>query len=405
MTAAAVNRSSQLIAQTEKYGAHNYAPLQVVLERGEGPFVWDVEGRRYFDMLSAYSAVNQGHSHPRILAALVEQAGRLALTSRAFFNDKLGAMLQKICELTGFARVLPMNTGAEAVETAIKCMRRWGYRKKGIPSGKAEIIVGSENFHGRTTTIVGFSTDPDAYEDYGPATPGFKIVPYGDAEALAGAITPNTCGVLLEPIQGEAGVKMPPDDYLPRVRQVCTDQNVLLCLDEIQTGLGRTGKLFAWEHSGARPDVIILGKALSGGFYPISGIATSAQIMDVFTPGSHGSTYGGNPLASAVAVAALEVLVDEKLAENAAQLGEHALARLRAELTSENICDIRGRGLLLAVEYSTGIAKQACKKLQSLGVLAKDTHKTTIRFAPPLVISREQLDQALDLIIGVLNSF
>lgn len=405
MTTAAVNRSRQLIAQNEKYGAHNYAPLDVVLERGKGPFVWDVEGRRYFDMLSAYSAVNQGHSHPRILAALVEQASKLALTSRAFHNDKLGTMLQKICELTGFARVLPMNTGAEGVETAIKCMRRWGYRKKGIPSGQAEIIVGSDNFHGRTTTIVGFSTDPDSYEDFGPATPGFKVVPYGDAAALTAAITPNTCGVLLEPIQGEAGVKMPADDYLPRVRQICTEQNVLFCLDEIQTGLGRTGRMFAWQHSGARPDIIILGKALSGGFYPISCIATSAQIMDVFTPGSHGSTYGGNPLAAAVAVAALEVLVDEKLAEQADSHGEHALARLRAELTSTNICDIRGRGLLLAVEYSTGIAKQACKKLKSLGVLAKDTHQTTIRFAPPLVISREQLDEALDVIVEALNGF
>ncbi len=398
-------RTQQIIAQNEQYGARNYAPLEVVLSRGEGPFVWDVEGTRYFDMLSAYSAVNQGHCHPKIVAALTAQAGTLALTSRAFHNDKLGDLCEKIATVTGYPKVLPMNSGAEGVETALKCMRRWGYDKKGIPQDKAEIIVFSENFHGRTITIVGFSTDPDSYEGFGPATPGFVVVPYGDAEALEKAINPHTCGVLIEPIQGEAGVKMPGDDFLPAVRKLCSENNVLFCCDEIQTGLGRTGKMFAWQHSGARPDIIILGKALSGGMYPISCIATSAEIMEVFTPGTHGSTYGGNPLASAVGIAALDVLVDEELAARAAERGAHALARLRAELTSPNIADIRGRGLLLAVEYSEGVAKKVCKALKKRGLLAKDTHKTTIRFAPPLVISEEQLDEALGIIIEVLNGF
>ncbi|MGE0709956.1 MAG: ornithine--oxo-acid transaminase [Planctomycetota bacterium] len=398
-------KTQELMAQALRYGANNYSPLEVVLTRGEGCFVWDVEGRRYYDMLSAYSAVNQGHCHPRIVKALVDQSRVLALTSRAFHNDRMGEMLEKIAKLTGFDKVLPMNTGAEGVETAIKTIRRWGYRKKGIAKDKAEIIVALGNFHGRTTTIVGFSDDPDSYTDFGPFAPGFVQVPYGDAEALKAAINENTAGVIIEPIQGEAGVKIPPAGYLAAVQQACRAQNVIFCLDEIQTGLARTGKMFAWEHDCERPDMIILGKALSGGLYPVSCIATRADIMDVFEPGSHGSTYGGNPVASAVAVAALDVLVDEGLAAKAAALGEHARARLTKELTSPNLAEVRVRGLMMAVEYTSGIAKQVVKKLKEQGVLAKDTHKTTIRFAPPLVIKQEQLDEALDAIIAVLNQF
>lgn len=393
------------LAQVDAFGARNYAPLEVVITRGEGCHLWDVEGRRYVDMLSAYSAVNQGHCHPRIVGALVEQAQRLTLTSRAFHNDRMGDMLQRIAQLTGFRAVLPMNTGAEAVETAIKAMRRWGYLVKKVPDGAAEIVVANGNFHGRTTTIVGFSDDPGSRDTFGPPTPGFVRVPYGDAEALARAIGPNTVGVLLEPIQGEAGVKIPPDDYLRRARALCTERRALLCLDEIQTGLGRTGKMFAYEHVGACPDLIVLGKALSGGVYPVSAVAGVAEVMDLFTPGTHGSTYGGNPLAAAVCVAALDVLVDEGLPERAARLGAHALKRLRAELTSTNVIEARGRGLMLAVEFRAPVAKAAVKALMKEGVLAKDTHETTIRFAPPLVISEATLDEALDLTIPVLNRF
>lgn len=404
MEAQVARDTQSFIQQAERFGAHNYHPLDVVLERGEGPFVWDVEGRRYYDMLSAYSAVNQGHCHPKIVAALSEQAAKLALTSRAFHNDRMGEMLERIAEVTGFGKVLPMNTGAEGVETAIKAMRRWGYEKKGVPADKAEIIVAEGNFHGRTTTIVGFSSDPGSYTHFGPFTPGFVQVPYGDAAALEAAITPNTVGVLLEPIQGEAGVKIPPDDYLPAVRAATTKANVVLCLDEIQTGLGRTGKMFAWQHTDTRPDMIILGKALSGGLYPVSCIACDAGIMDVFTPGSHGSTYGGNPMAAAVALAALEVLEQEELSAKAHDQGEHTRARLTAELTSSNVKEIRVRGLMIAVEYTTGIAHDVVVQLQAAGVLAKDTHETTIRFAPPLVITREQLDEALDIVIPILNA-
>jgi ornithine--oxo-acid transaminase len=393
------------IKQADEFGARNYAPLDVVIARGEGCHLWDVDGRRYIDFLSAYSAVNQGHGHPRIVRALVEQAQTLALTSRAFHNDRMGDMLQRIAEVTGFPKVLPMNTGAEGVETAIKAMRRWGYLVKKVPDGEAEVIVASGNFHGRTTTIVGFSDDPDARDSFGPATPGFVSVPYGDAAALARAVGPNTVGVLLEPIQGEAGVKIPPDDYLPGVRAVCTERRALLCLDEIQTGLGRTGKMFAWEHVGARPDLVVLGKALSGGLYPVSAVAGTREVMDLFTPGTHGSTYGGNPIAAAVAVAALDVIVDEGLVERAARLGAPALARLQGELTTANVREARGRGLMLAVEYRTSVAKDAVKALMKAGVLAKDTHKTTIRFAPPLVISDEQLDEALDVTLPILNRF
>jgi len=396
-------------------GAHNYHPLPVVLTRGEGCFVWDVEGKRYYDFLSAYSAVNQGHCHPKIVQALTQQAGRLALTSRAFHNDRMGEMLQKIGELTGFPKVLPMNTGAEGVETAIKAMRRWGYRKKGVADGKAEIIVAENNFHGRTTTIVGFSSDPDSYEGFGPPTPGFVPVPYGDVEAVKKAMNANTVGVMLEPIQGEAGVIIPPDDYLPAVRALCREQNVLFCLDEIQTGLGRTGRMFAWEHMSAknadctrmaaRPDLIILGKALSGGLYPVSCVASTEEVMGVFDPGSHGSTYGGNPMAAAVSIAALDVLIDEGLCERAAELGEHAVARLQAELKRDDLKEVRGRGLMLAIEFTSHIAHACAEALLTKGLLAKDTHDTTLRFAPALTIDKGQLDEALGLIIDTINGF
>lgn len=398
-------KTREYIEQVERFGAHNYHPLEVVLTRGEGCFVWDVEGRRYFDMLSAYSAVNQGHCHPRIVNALVEQSRVLALTSRAFHNDRIGSMLEKIATVTGFEAVLPMNTGAEGVETAVKAIRRWGYQKKKIPANKAEIIVALGNFHGRTTTIVGFSDDPGSYTDFGPFPAGFKQVPYGDADALAAAINENTAGVLIEPIQGEAGVKIPPAGYLAAVQKICREKNVIFCLDEIQTGLGRTGKMFAWQHECERPDMIILGKALSGGLYPVSCIAADRGIMDVFQPGSHGSTYGGNPVAAAVSVAALDVLIDEDLPAKALELGKHVKARFDAELTTANLQETRVRGLMIAVEFKTGVAHDAAVALKGKGVLAKDTHETSIRFAPPLVITKAQLDEALDVIIPTLNEY
>lgn len=391
------------ISQAERYGARNYEPLDVVLCRGEGAFVWDVEGRRYVDMLSAYSAVSQGHCHPRIVAALAAQAGRLSLSSRAFHNDRMGDMLERIAGVTGFEKVLPMNTGAEAVETAIKAMRRFGYEKRGVPDGEAEIIVASGNFHGRTTTIVGFSDEPAYRRHFGPPTPGFVLVPFGDEDALARAIGPRTVGVLLEPIQGEGGVRIPKEGYLAAVRRFCDEKGVLLCLDEIQTGLGRTGRMFAWQYEDARPDLIVLGKALSGGLYPISCVAADARIMDVFTPGSHGSTYGGNPLAAAVCLAALDVLEDEKLVERSARLGAHALSRLQKELGSSAIADVRGHGLMMAVEWSVPVAHAVAGALAAAGILAKDTHGTTIRLMPPLVIADEDLDAALDAAIPIMN--
>ena len=395
-------RTQEFIDRDFRFGARNYAPLPVVIERGEGAFVWDVEGDRYYDMLSAYSAVNQGHCHPRILKAAKDQMDRLCLTSRAFHNNLMGYFLAKICELTGFEKALPMNSGAEGVETAIKVMRRWGYHKKGIPEGRAEIIVCCENFHGRTTTIVGFATDPGAREGYGPATPGFKIVEYGNAEALAEAINPNTCGFLVEPIQGEAGVKVPDEDYLAQAREICTRENVLLCADEIQTGLGRTGKMFCFEHSGIRPDIVIMGKALSGGVYPISAIACDNHIMEVFTPGSHGSTYGGNPLASAIGMAALDVIVDEDLPAQAAEKGAYLVSKLEG-LKHPAVKEVRGKGLLVAIEFHKPIAKRFCKEMKKEGVLAKDTHDVTVRFAPPLVITMEQLDDAFARISRALE--
>ncbi len=396
--------SDEIIERDFTYGARNYAPLPVVLSRGEGVFVWDVEGRRYYDMLSAYSALNQGHCHPRIVEAAKAQMERLTLTSRAFHNDVMHRFLEKLCRLTGFQQALPMNSGAEAVETAIKAMRRWGYRVKGIPDNQAEIIVCRENFHGRTTTIVSFSTDPDAYEGFGPPTPGFRVIPYNDPAALEAAISPQTCGFLVEPVQGEAGVKVPSPDYLSRVREICTRRRVIFCADEIQTGLGRTGRMFCCEHAGVRPDLMILGKALSGGLYPLSAIVSDREIMGVFEPGSHGSTYGGNPLACAIGIAALDVLVEERLSERAAETGRYFLDRLRS-LRHPKLKEVRGLGLLTAIEFTEPIAKAFCKKLKDNGVLAKDTHAVTVRFAPPLIITQAQVDEAFDAIRRTLSEF
>lgn len=388
----------------ERYGAHNYHPLDVVIARGEGVWVYDVEGNRYLDCLSAYSAVNQGHVHPKILAALVEQAGKVTLTSRAFRNNQLPLLYKELAELTGYEMSLLMNSGAEAVETALKIARKWAYRVKGVPRYQAEIITATGNFHGRTISIISFSTEPLYREDFGPFTPGFVTVPYGDAEALARAITPNTAAVLLEPIQGEGGVIIPPDGYLRKVAEICRRENVLLLMDEIQTGLGRTGKLFAAQHEGVRPDVMIVGKALSGGFYPVSAVLADRPILGLFTPGEHGSTFGGNPLAAAVARAALRVLVEENLIERAAELGEYFLARLR-QIRSPHLREVRGRGLLIGVELKpeAGGARRFCEALQARGILAKETHQHVIRFAPPLVIDKETLDWALPRIEEVLQ--
>lgn len=402
MTTRDLTRSADLIALAEQYGARNYAPLDVVLCRGEGAFVWDVEGRRYVDMLSAYSALAQGHRHPRIIAALVEQAQQLTLSSRAFHNDRMGAMLERIATLSGFEKVLAMNSGAEAVETAIKAMRRAGMQRRGLGEDEAEILVATGNFHGRTTTIVSFSDEPEYRRGFGPPTPGFRLVPFGDLAAMANAIESRTVGVLIEPIQGEAGVVMPPPGYLAGLRELCTRADLLLAFDEIQTGLGRTGRMFAWQHEQARPDLMMLGKALSGGVYPVSCVCADASVMDVFGPGSHGSTYGGNPLAAAVCIAALDVIVDERLPERAARLGQHALARLQRELDGPAIADVRGRGLMLAVEYHDAIARTVAHELAAVGVLAKETHGRIIRLMPPLVIDDADLDAALDLAVPVL---
>ncbi|MEW5739468.1 MAG: ornithine--oxo-acid transaminase [Myxococcota bacterium] len=395
-----------LIRQAETWGAHNYAPLPVVLTRGEGAFVWDVEGVRYLDCLSAYSALNQGHCHPRIVAALQGQAARLTLTSRAFHNDLMGRLLERLGTLTGFPKALLMNTGVEAVETALKAMRRWGEEVKGVPESRGEIVVATGNFHGRTITAVSLSDEPSSFAHYGPFTPGFVKVPFGDAAALEAAITPRTVGVLLEPIQGEAGVVIPPREYLPRVRDACTEHRVLLALDEVQTGLGRTGKLFAWQHTGARPDLLVLGKALSGGVYPVSAVCGLAEVLDVFTPGTHGSTYGGNPLACATAMAALDVLLDEGLAERAAMLGEKALGRLRDGLAgSPKVKDVRGRGLMLAVERTVDDAHEVAVRLaQEAHALCKDTRGRVIRILPPLVTPETVLLDALDRMIPILRS-
>jgi ornithine--oxo-acid transaminase len=394
---------TDFIATEARFGAQNYRPLGVILSRGEGVWVWDTQGTRYLDCLSAYSAVNQGHCHPKILAAMVEQAGRLTLTSRAFHNDQLAPFYEQIAELTGAHKVLPMNSGAEAVESAIKSVRKWGYEVKGVPDGQAEIIVCADNFHGRTLGIISFSTDPAAHEHFGPFAPGFRIIPFGDAEALEQAITPNTVAFLVEPIQGEAGVVIPPSGYFTKVRELCTAHNVMLILDEIQTGLGRTGKLLAEQHDGIEADVTLLGKALSGGFYPVSAVLSNNAVLGTLKPGQHGSTFGGNPLACAVARTALRVLVEEGMIENAAVQGERFINGLRS-IRANTVRAVRGRGLMLAVELhpEAGNARRYCEALQGSGILAKDTHEHTIRIAPPLVITSDQVDWALERIATTL---
>ncbi len=388
----------------ERYGARNYAPLDIVIERAEGVWVWDIEGRRYLDCLAAYSAVNQGHCHPRIVEALVRQSRKVAVTSRAFRSAELGAFFRDVCELTGYERALPMNTGAEAVETAIKLARKWAYTRKGTEPGKAEILAFGNNFHGRTTTIVGFSSEPQYRDGFGPFAPGFELLPFGDASAARAAVGPNTAAILVEPIQGEGGIIVPPEGFLAALREVCSEKNVLLIADEIQSGLGRTGKMFACEHDGVRPDVMLLGKALSGGLYPVSVVVADAEIMDVFQPGDHGSTYGGNPVGAAVARAALAVLREEGLVERSARLGEYALRRLR-NIRSPLVREVRGRGLWIGIELveAAGGARSTCEELATRGLLCKETHDHVIRFAPPLVIEREELDWALDRIEEVLT--
>ena len=396
--------TQQYIHIEDQLGAHNYKPLDVVLNRGKGIWVWDVEGRKYLDCLSSYSAVNQGHCHPEIQRAMIEQAEKLTLTSRAFRNDQLGLFYQEICELTNSHKVLPMNSGAEAVETVIKAVRKWGYQVKGVPEGQAEVIVCANNFHGRTITIVGFSTDESSREGFGPFTPGFKIIPFGDAKLLGEAITSNTVGFLVEPIQGEAGVIIPPEGYLREVKQICRQNNVMLILDEIQTGLGRTGKLLAEEHDGIEADLTLIGKALSGGFYPVSAVLSNSEVMDVLKPGEHGSTFGGNPLACAVARTALKVLVEEGMIENAALMGTYFLEGLK-QIKSPLIKEIRGKGLLIGLEFfsEAGGARSYCEKLMQKGLLCKETHDHIIRFAPPLVIVKDEIDWALERIATVLN--
>jgi len=386
-------RADELIAIEALYGAKNYKPLDVVLTRGEGVYVWDVAGRRYLDCLSAYSAVNQGHCHPKILAAMIDQARRLTLTSRAFRNDQLAPFYEELCALTGSHKALPMNSGAEAVETALKVARKWAYQVKGVADGRAEIVVCEGNFHGRTIGIVGFSTDPASRDGFGPFAPGFRLVPFGDAEALEAAIGPNTAAILLEPIQGEAGVIIPPAGYLKRARELCSRHNVLLILDEIQTGLGRTGKLLAEEHEGVEADLTLIGKALSGGFYPVSAVLSNAEAMSVLHPGEHGSTFGGNPLACAIARAALRALTEEGMIENAARIGDRLKAALSA-IATPAVKEVRGRGLMLALELhpEAGGARAVCEALQALGLLAKETHDHTIRIAPPLILTADQAD-------------
>jgi ornithine--oxo-acid transaminase len=388
----------------EQYGAHNYNPLDVVLERGEGCWLYDVDGSKYLDFLSAYSAVSHGHCHPRLLKTMTEQARKLTLTSRAFRSDRLGMFYKTLHDITGYEMALPMNTGAEAVETAIKAARKWGYQVKQVEPDQAEIIVCDGNFHGRTTTIVGFSSEARYKEDFGPFTPGFVSIPYGDAKALEAALTPNTVAFMVEPIQGEGGVVVPPEGYLKAVREICDKHNVLFMADEIQTGLGRTGKLFACDHEGVRPDVMIIGKALSGGFYPVSAVLASKEILGLFRPGDHGSTFGGNPLGAAVATEALTVLIEDGLIDNAHTLGDYFQERL-IEIPSPHVKEVRGKGLLIGVELKPEArgARRFCEVLQTKGILCKETHQNVIRFAPPLIIKRSELDWALEHITTVLN--
>lgn len=395
--------TQDLIEFEEQYGATNYKPLNVVLERGQGIWVWDVDGNKYIDFLSAYSAVNQGHCHPRIAAVMKEQIDKLTLTSRAFRNDQLGLFYQELCELTNSTMVLPMNSGAEAVESAIKAARKWGYYEKGVPMGQAEIIVCANNFHGRTVTIVGFSTEAQYRDGFGPFTPGFRIIPFGDAQALETAITPNTVAFLVEPIQGEAGIIVPPEGYLREVRRICTEHNIAMITDEIQTGLGRTGKMLAEEHDGVEADLTLIGKALSGGFYPVSAVLSNKEVLGTFQPGDHGSTFGGNPLGAAVARMALKVLVEEGMIENAAKMGNYLVSSL-GEINSPYVKEVRGKGLLIGVELhpEAGGARRFCEALQQRGLLCKETHDHVIRFAPPLVIQKADIDWALEQIEPIL---
>jgi ornithine--oxo-acid transaminase len=395
--------SQDYIALESQYNAKNYKPLDVVLENGEGIWVWDVDGKKYLDFLSAYSAVNQGHRHPRILKALIDQASKLPLTSRAFRNNQLPLLAQELCELTGYEKMLPMNSGAEAVETALKLVRKWGYKVKCVPAGQAEIIACTGNFAGRTISIIGFSDEPQYQDGFGPFTPGFKVVEFGNADALEAAITPNTVAFIVEPIQGEGGVIIPPDGYLKKVREICTRNNVLLVTDEIQSGLGRSGKLFAHHWDGIRADIVTIGKALAGGFYPVSAVLADAYIMNVLNPGDHGSTFGGNPLGAAVAREALAVLVEEGLIENSNEMGDYLMGRLR-RIESKHIKEVRGRGLLIGVELypEAGGARRFCEALMESGLLCKETHYNVIRFAPPLVITKADIDWALERIEAVL---
>ncbi len=398
-----LNRTQEHIHLAETFGAHNYHPLPIVIERGQRIWVWDVEGKKYMDCLSAYSALNQGHCHPRLVAVAKQQVEKLTLTSRAFHNDRMGSFLQELAQLCRMEMVLPMNSGAEAVETAIKAARKWGYTKKGVEADKAEMIVFENNFHGRTTTIVGFSSEPQYRAGFGPFTPGFRIVPYGDLEAVRAAVGPNTVGVLVEPIQGEAGVVVPPEGFLRALRELCTAERVLLIADEIQTGLGRTGRLFCCEYEDVQPDMYIVGKALGGGFYPVSAVVAGKEILGVFQPGDHGSTFGGNPLACALAQEALRIIVEEKLSERAQEMGAYFMSRLR-EISSPHVREVRGKGLLIGVELKaeSGPARPFCEKLMEKGLLCKETHQQVIRFAPPLVIEREEIDWAISRVQEVL---
>ena len=405
MTHTIASRTADLLAEVDQYSANNYHPLPVVIDRGDGVWVWDVEGNRYMDMLSAYSALNQGHGHPAILEAARAQLDKLTLTSRAFHNDQMGPFLRELCEATGFEQALPMNTGAEAVETAIKMVRKWGYQVKGVPVDQAEIIVCENNFHGRTTTVVGFSSEDQYKEGFGPFTPGFKLIPYGDADALAAAINENTVGFLFEPLQGEGGVVVPPEGFVARSRELCNEHSVALMADEIQTGLGRTGRLFCCDWESVRPDVLIVGKALGGGVYPVSAAIADSEYMNVFEPGDHGSTFGGNPLGAAVARASLKVILDEKLSERSDELGSWFMGQLRA-IDSPHVQEVRGKGLMIGVviKESSGTARPFCEALDEKGVLAKETHHQVIRFAPPLTVTQEELEFALGKAREVLTA-